>query len=71
MIIIMTMIIMIIIIITNKLIIIIFFYEDMIAYTHNNTKLDPTVTELFIRSKKVNISLFVAQSYFSVSKILT
>ena len=34
-----------------------------------NKKLNPIVTELFIRGKKLNISLaFVTQSYFAVSK---
>ena len=32
-------------------------------------KLNPTVTEMFIREKKLNISLaFVTQSYFAVPK---
>ena len=37
----------------------------------NNKKINPIVTELFIRSRKLNISLvFIAQSYFGVPKIL-
>ena len=35
-----------------------------------NKKLNPIVTELFIRGKKLNISLvFITQSYFAVSLI--
>ena len=35
----------------------------------SNKKLNPTVTELFIRGRKLNISLvFITQSYFTVSK---
>ena len=34
----------------------------------NNKKLNPVVTELFIRSRKLNISLvFITQSYFAVA----
>ena len=42
---------------------------DMIADMHSNKKLNPTVTELFIRGRKLNISLvFITRSYFDVSK---
>ena len=35
----------------------------------NNNKLNPIVTELFIRGRKLNISIvFITQSYFKVSK---
>ena len=35
----------------------------------SNKKLNPKVTELFIRVRKLNISLtFIAQSYFAVPK---
>ena len=35
----------------------------------NNKKLDSIVTELFIRGRKLNISIvFIMQSYFKVSK---
>ena len=35
----------------------------------NNKKLDSIVTELFIRSRKLNISIvFITQSYFKVPK---
>ena len=37
----------------------------------SNKKLSPTVTELFLRGRKLNISLvFVSQSYFKVPKTL-
>ena len=36
---------------------------------HNNEKLNKIVTKLFIRRRKLNISLvFITQSYFKVSK---
>ena len=35
----------------------------------NNKKLNPTVTKLFIRGRKINISLvFITQSCFTVQK---
>ena len=35
----------------------------------NNNKLNPIVTELFIRGRKLNISIvFIMQSYFKVPK---
>ena len=38
-------------------------FDDMIADMLNNKKLNPIVTELFIRVRKVNISLdFITQS---------
>ena len=44
-------------------------FDDMIADMINNKKLNPVVTELFIRSKKLNISIvFITQSYFKVPK---
>ena len=44
-------------------------FDDMIADMLNNKKLNPVVTELFIRGRKLNISLvFITQSYFVVSK---
>ena len=43
--------------------------EDMIADVINNKKLNPVVTELFIRGKKLNISIvFITQSYFKEPK---
>ena len=49
----------------NRKILIVF--DDMIADMINNKKLDPIVTELFIRGRKINISIvFINQSYFKV-----
>ena len=43
--------------------------DDMIADMINNKKLNSIVTELFIRGRKLNISLaFITQSCFKVSK---
>ena len=47
------------------------FFDDMIADIINDKKLNPVVTELFIRGRKLNISIvFIAQSYFIVQKDL-
>ena len=44
-------------------------FDDMIADMINNNNLNPIVTELFIRSRKLNISIiFIMQSYFKVPK---
>ena len=44
-------------------------FDDMIAVMINNNKLNPIVTELFIRGRKLNISIaFITQSYFKVPK---
>ena len=44
-------------------------FDDMIADMINNNKLNPIVTELFIRGRKFNISIvFIMQSYFKVPK---
>ena len=44
-------------------------FDDMIADMINNNKLNPIVTELFIRGRKLNISIvFITQSYFKVLK---
>ena len=44
-------------------------FDDMIADMINNKKLYSIVTELFIRGRKLNISLvFITQSYFKVPK---
>ena len=44
-------------------------FDGMIADMLSNEKLNPIVTELFIRGKKLSISLvFISQSYFSVPK---
>ena len=40
-------------------------FDDIIADLKSNKKLSPIVTELFLRGKKLNISLvFISQSYF-------
>ena len=50
----------------NKILIV---FNDMIADMINNKKLNSIVTELFIRGRKLNISLvFITQSYFKVPK---
>ena len=44
-------------------------FDDMIADMINNKKVNPIVTELFIRGRKLNISIvFITQSYFNVPK---
>ena len=44
-------------------------FDDMIADMINNKKLNPIVTELFIRGRRLNISIvFITQSYFKVPK---
>ena len=44
-------------------------FGDMIADMINNNNLNPIVTELFIRGRKLNISIvFITQSYFKVPK---
>ena len=44
-------------------------FDDMIADVINNEKLNPVVTGLLIRGRKLNISIvFITQSYFKVSK---
>ena len=48
---------------------IIIVFDDMIADMINNKKLNPIVTELFIRGRKLDISIaFITQSYFKVPK---
>ena len=50
----------------NKILIV---FDDMITDMINNKKLNSVVTELFIRGRKLNISLvFITHSYFSVPK---
>ena len=44
-------------------------FNDVIADMIENKKLNSIVTELFIRGRKINISLvFITQSYFKVPK---
>ena len=46
-------------------------FDDMIADMLSNKRFNPIVTELFIRGRKLNISLvFIAQSFFDVWKML-
>ena len=48
---------------------IIIVFDDMIADMINNKKLNPVVTKLFIKGRKLNISIvFITQSYFKVPK---
>ena len=50
----------------NKILIV---FDDMIADMIHNKNLNSVVTELFIRGRKLNISLiFITQSYFKVPK---
>ena len=50
----------------NKILIV---FDDLIAVMINNKKLNSIVTELFIKGRKLNISLaFIMQSYFEVPK---
>ena len=45
------------------------FFDDVLADMINNKKLNSIITELFIRGRKLNISLvFITQSYFKVPK---
>ena len=44
-------------------------FDDMIADMIINKKLNPIIAELFIRGRKLNISIiFITQSYFKVPK---
>ena len=44
-------------------------FDDMITDMINNKKFDSVVTELFIRGRKLNISIvFITQSYFKLPK---
>ena len=44
-------------------------FDDMIANIISNKKHNQTVTEIFIRERKVNIStVFISKSYFTVPK---
>ena len=46
-------------------------FDDMIADMESNKKLSPIGTELFLRGRKINISLvFTSQSYFKVPKTI-
>ena len=44
-------------------------FDDMTAGMINNKRLNPIVTELFIRGRKLNISIvFITQLYFKMPK---
>ena len=44
-------------------------FDDMIADMLSNKKVNPVATELFIRGRKLNISLvFITQTYFAATK---
>ena len=46
-------------------------FDDMIADTEANKKLNPIVNELFLRGRKLNILLvFIPQSYFKMPKTI-
>ena len=50
----------------NKMLIV---FDDVMADMIHNKKLNPVVTELFFRGRKLSISLvFITQSYFDVPK---
>ena len=50
----------------NKILIV---FDDMIADMIHNKKLNSIVTKLFIRGRKLNVSLvFITQLYFKVTK---
>ena len=54
---------------TKRKILIVF--DDMIADLLSNKRLNPIVTELFIKGRKLNISLvFITKYYFVVLKII-
>ena len=43
-------------------------FGDMISDMFSNKRRHPIVTELFIRGRELNISLFLSQSYFAVPR---
>ena len=44
-------------------------FDDMIADMITDKKFNPALTELFIRGRKLNISVvFITQSYFDAAK---
>ena len=53
----------------NKKCKILIVFDDMITNMLSNKTVDPIVTALFIRDKKLNVSfVFIMQSYFAVPK---
>ena len=56
---------------SNRKIKILIFFDDMIADIMANKKFQSIIKELFIRCRKLNISLvFITQSYFLFQKML-
>ena len=45
-------------------------FDDMIADTLNK-KLNPIVTDIFIRGRKLNFLVFITKSYFAIPKNMT
>ena len=46
-------------------------FDDIITDMESNKKSSPIVTELFLRERKLNISLvFISRSYFKVPKTI-
>ena len=46
-------------------------FDNLISNMEPNQKLSPIVTELFLRGRKLNISImFISQSYFKVPKTI-
>ena len=46
-------------------------FDDMVADMESNKKLSPIVTELFLRGRKLHISLgFISKYYFRVPKTI-
>ena len=57
--------------ISNKKQKILIVFDDMIAFLLNNKSLNPTVTELFVTRRKLNISLVLLHNLISLfQKIL-
>ena len=47
-------------------------FDEMRPDMESNKKLSPIITELFLRERKINVSLvFILQSYFRVPKTIT
>ena len=46
-------------------------FDDIVVDMESNKKLSPIVTELFLRGRKINISVvFISQSYFKLPKTI-
>ena len=43
-------------------------FDDMITYMLSNKKLNPKVTELYIRGRKLNISLYLLHNHLFLFK---